>query len=289
MKYGISTYSFHRLLESGSMDMFAVIEKVKEMGFEVIEFSGLQVPDEIEPLDFAQKVKQKCADLDLEVGNYTIGADFLQYGMENWEKEVDRLKGEIEIADQLGASGMRHDAAWGFPEDYRGLRSFSRALPVLIRGCRAVTEIAREYELKTMIENHGFFCQDSSRVMEVVNGVNDSNFGVLLDVGNFLCVDEKPVRAVGKLMPLAFHVHMKDFHVKSGEGLNPGQGWFSTRGGNYLRGAILGHGNVPLKQCLQIIKDSSYEGVLSLEFEGMEDPLQGIAISLQNLKRYLSS
>jgi sugar phosphate isomerase/epimerase len=138
-----------------------------------------------------------------------------------------------------------------------------------------------------MTENHGFFCQDSERVEKLVNEVNHANFGVLLDIGNFLCVDEDPAKAVGRLIPYVFHVHIKDFHVKSGMLPDPGEGWFQTRGGNYLRGAVIGHGDVPVVQCLNIMKKANYNGILSIEFEGIEDPLAGISIGFENLKKYI--
>ena len=138
-----------------------------------------------------------------------------------------------------------------------------------------------------MVENHGFFCQDSERVEKLVNGVNHPNFGLLIDMGNFLCVDEDPTAALGRLMPYAFHVHAKDFHVKSGNEPNPGEGWFQSRAGNYLRGAIIGHGDVPIVQCLRLMKKADYDGVLSIEFEGIEEPLKGIAIGLENLRRFV--
>ena len=139
-----------------------------------------------------------------------------------------------------------------------------------------------------MVENHGYFAQDSLRVEKLITAVGHPNFGVLVDMGNFLCVDEAPQDAVGRLMPYAFHVHAKDFHVKSGNEPDPGTGWFTSRGGNYLRGAIIGHGIVPIVQCLKIMKSKGYNGVLSIEFEGMEEPLRGLEIGLQNLRRYVS-
>jgi sugar phosphate isomerase/epimerase len=182
---------------------------------------------------------------------------------------------------------MRHDAAWGFPSDYKGVQSFDAVLPRLAKGCRAVTEYAADLGIKTMVENHGFFAQDSERMEKLVTAVDHPNFGLLVDMGNFLCVDEEPEKAVGRLMPYAFHVHAKDFHVKSGNQPNPGRGWFSSRGGNYLRGAVIGHGDVPIVQCLKIMKGKNYDGILSIEFEGMEEPLEGIAIGLENLRSFV--
>ena len=40
---------------------------------------------------------------------------------------------------------------------------------------------------QTMIENHGYFCQDSDRVERIITGVSHKNFGALIDIGNFLC------------------------------------------------------------------------------------------------------
>lgn len=288
MNTGVSTYSFNRLMLNGTMTQLEVIGKAKEMGFDVIEFSGLKVPEGESIESFAKRVKEECDRVGIEMGNYTIGADFLNGSDGDLETEIERVKGEVRIAKILGSSGMRHDATSGFKPNYVGAKGFDDALPILIKACRSVTEYAESLGIRTMVENHGFFSQDSDRVEKLVNGVNNKNFGVLLDVGNFLCVDEDPAKAVGRLAPYAFHVHVKDFHVKSGAGTNPGTGWFTTRAGNYLRGAIIGHGEVPVVQCLKIIKKAGYDGTVSIEFEGMEETLTGIAVGLENLKNYLA-
>ncbi|NLE67876.1 MAG: sugar phosphate isomerase/epimerase, partial [Lentisphaerae bacterium] len=125
------------------------------------------------------------------------------------------------------------------------------------------------------------------RVEKLVNGVNHPDFGALIDIGNFLDADESPALAVARMMPYAFHCHAKDVHVKPGAGANPGSGWCLSRGGNYLRGAIIGHGDVPIAQCLRIMRNAGFSGVLSIEFEGMEETLTGISLSLENLRRYV--
>ena len=87
--------------------------------------------------------------------------------------------------------------------------------------------------------------------------------------------------------PYAFHAHAKDFHIKSGNGVNPGEGWFMSRGGNYLRGAIIGHGEAKIYQSIQTLKKNGYDGYVTVEFEGMEDNLKGIELGLANLKRFI--
>jgi len=288
MKIGVSSYSFSRLVSSGAMSQLDVIAKAKEMGFDVIEFSAFTLPEGETPLSFAPKVKEECQRVGIEISNYTIAGDFIRGCGGNLEAEIERLKEEVKVAKILGCPGMRHDAAWGFPNDYKGVKSFDAVLPRLAKGCRAITEYAADMGIKTMVENHGYFAQDSDRIERLVTAVDHPNFGVLIDIGNFLCVDEAPEKAVGRLMPYAFHVHAKDFHVKPGTGPDPGTGWFTSRGGNYLRGAVIGHGDVPIVQCLKIMKNNSYNGVLSIEFEGIEEPLTGISIGLANLRRYVA-
>ena len=70
---------------------------------------------------------------------------------------------------------------------------------------------------------------------------------------------------------------------------DPGRGFNRTRGGHYRRATIFGHGDVPTYQILAAINQSSYDGYVSLEFEGIEDPLMAIEISTENLKRMLSA
>lgn len=288
MQLGVSSYSYSGLIRSGAMTQLDIIPKVKEMGFDVIEFSTFALPAGETPLSFAPRVREACDKVGLPIVNYTIGADFINGSNGNWQAEVERLKDEVRVAQILGAPGMRHDATGGFRADHVGPRGFDDALPTLIKGCRAVTEFAADLGIKTMVENHGFFCQDSERVEKLANGVGHPNFGLLVDMGNFLCADDEPALALGRVMPHAFHVHAKDFHVKSGSGPNPGSGWFRSRGGNYLRGSIIGHGDVPIAQCIGIMKRAGYNGVLSIEFEGMEEPLTGIAVGLENLRRYVA-
>ena len=158
----------------------------------------------------------------------------------------------------------------------------------MAEGCRAIAEYGASKGIKTMVENHGYFCQDSIRVEKLVTAVNHPNFGLLIDMGNFICADDSPEIAVGRLMPYAFHCHAKDFHLKPGTMPWPGKGWNQSRGGKWWRGAIIGHGNVPVHQCVRIMASKGYQGVLSIEFEGMEDVLTGIALGQENLRRFVA-
>ncbi len=283
MKIGVSSYSFQQLINAGSESQLSVMKKAKEMGFDGIEFTDLIPPEGVSEAEYAAMIREESEKLGLPVTAYTISANML--GENGVDAEVERVCKKIDIAEILGAKNLRHDAAWGVPDDIKAFAGFEQVLSTIVDGCRRITEYAASKGITTMIENHGFFCQDSERVEKIVNGVGNANFGVLLDMGNFACADENSADAAGRLAPYIKHVHAKDFHIKSGNGLDPGKGFFKSRGGNYLRGSVIGHGDIPVFQCLSIIKNSGYDGYVSIEFEGIEDCLKGIEIGFENLNK----
>ena len=288
MKIGVSSYSFWAYLNDGRLDNVSVIEKAAQLGFEGIEYSGIGVPaTDPKVMDAARKIREAAAKAKMPIVSYTIGADFLR-AAGGWEAEVERLKGEVRVAAALGVKMMRHDATQGFPKDHAGPADFAAALPILAKACRAATEFAEGLGIRTTVENHGFFAQDSERCEQLMKAVGHKNFGALVDIGNFLCADENPVAAVRRMAPYAFHCHVKDFHPKPAQASEPGRGWFKSRGGNYLRGSIVGHGNVDVPACLAAMKAAGYDGWLSIEFEGMEDNLLALGIGAENLKKYVA-
>lgn len=286
MKFAVSSYSFERLIKKGELTQLSCIKKAKELGFDAIEFVDILPHDGSEREQYALKLREECREVGLEISNYTFGADFLLGSGGDTAYEVMRVCREIDMAEVLGAKSVRHDATRGYPKKSPEYKCFDNVLPILAEACRAVTQYAEQKGIRTMVENHGFFCQDSERVEKLVDMVNHKNFGLLCDMGNFLCVDEAPEKAFGRVMPYAFYVHAKDFLFKNGNGINPGGGFFRTRGGNYIRGTIIGHGAVSVKQCLDIAKSCGYDGTVAIEFEGLEENITALEIGLSNLKEY---
>ncbi len=270
MKSSISSYSFAYLMKTEGETQLSVISKAKELGFDAIEFTDLMPPSNISEAEYAKQIKAEAEKIGIEISCYSIGADLLSGSGGDLDKEVERIKKKVDIAEILGVKLMRHDASFSFLNGERGYNGFVNVLDRLADGCRRITEYAETKGIKTMVENHGFFAQDSDRVEALVNRVAHRNFGLQVDFGNFLCVDENPATAVGRCAPYAFNAHVKDFIFKSGEEGYPGDGFIFTRAGNYIRGTVLGHGIVPIKQCVAILKANGYDGYLTLEFEGVE-------------------
>lgn len=282
MKIGVSSYSYSHYMKATGADFFDVARLAKEHGFDAIEFLDLtKRPEDETVIDTAKALRRHCEELGIEIAAYTIGADLLNGRGVPAEEEPARLKGCLDICKALGAPVMRHDVAWGLPEGM----TWEEGIEVLIPRIREVTEYAASLGIRTCTENHGFIYQDSNRVKAIIDGVNHPNYGWLVDIGNFICADEDNLSAVKVAAPYAFHVHAKDFLCKPADAIAPGAGWFKSRGEQHIRGTVVGHGVVPVKECLDVIRDSGYQGVVSLEFEGMEENIPAVQAGLDYLRR----
>ncbi len=284
MKIGVSSYSFAQYIRAGKMDYFSAIEKAKEMGFDGIEFSGL--PEEYKEYDdriaFAVKLREHAEKTGIEISAYLTSGNFNQPDEEALNKEIARLKAEIDVAKTLGVSLMRHDIAYAIP---KGI-PFNAFVDTIAPAIREVTEYAEGFGIKTMFENHGRVVQDADRVEKIIEAVGSRNFGLLIDIGNFMCADLDNVACVGRLANLAFHGHLKDFRTYE-YGTNYSlKSTFKTRCQNNLKGCAVGDGDARSAQCMSILKDQGYDGYLTLEYEGPEDCIEGIQKGLDFYRKW---
>ena len=290
MKFSVSSYSFQQYIRAGKMTQFDCIAKAKELGFEAIEFidlideTGEKLPLEAQKA-LADRLRAEADRVGLPIIAYTVGACLYQDTPEKLEAEVERLKGQLEVARILGARLLRHDVCYRLGKTGAS-RSFDLMLPTIASAARRVTQYGESLGIRTCSENHGFIAQDSDRVERLFNAVAHDNFGLLVDIGNFVCVDENPAAAVSRVAPYAIHVHLKDMLVRPAP---TGSCKNMTRGGNYFCGTVVGEGDVPVAQCLRILKRAGYDGWLTLEYEGAEDCISGIQRGLQNAKAMLES
>lgn len=282
MKIGVSSYSFAQYITKTGCDYFKICDIAREIGFETIDFINLNneqwgiVGDELE---MAKELRKYCAALGLEISAYTVGANLLS---DDIEAEMAKLKHCVDVAEALGAPIMRHDVCGRLRPIPR--YSYKDAIVEMVPRIREITEYAAAKGIRTCTENHGYIFQAPERVEELIRAVDNDNYGWLCDVGNFMCADADPVRAVAIAAPYTFHVHAKDFLFKRGDSEMP-ERFFRTAGENYLRGTVLGHGTVPLDNCIRILKKAGYDGAVIVEFEGMEDNIPALKAGYNFLKK----
>ncbi len=282
MKISVSSYSFYQYIRQGKMALVDVIPRAHDMGFEAVEFIDLPGSYE-EQVALARTLRREADERGMTINAYTIGANLYHESEEASAAEVERLCRQVDIAAILGCSVLRHDACYAVGPTGQA-RSFGLMLPTIAGNARAVTEYAAGLGIRTCVENHGYVAQDSYRVEQLFNAVAHDNFGLLVDIGNFVCADEDNATAVSRVAPYAVHVHAKDMYKSA----TPAPGFGQTRGCHYFKGAILGEGDVDVERCLRILRRAGYDGYCSIEFEGSEDCLEGIARGRENLLRMLN-
>ncbi|UKS28516.1 sugar phosphate isomerase/epimerase [Paenibacillus sp. HWE-109] len=285
MKVGLSTYSLLGVLKTGEMTVLDAIEWIAEHGGEHMEIVpyGFTLIDQPE---LAAAVRAKAKEAGIELSNYSMPANFVQETQEAFEAELERVKQHVDLVNELGMTHMRHDVtAFTLPPEMMTIQWFEANLHKMVRGSRIIADYAAQYGITTTIENHGFSVQASDRVQRVLTEVNRPNFKTTLDIGNFMCVDEHPLIGVRKNLPYASLIHMKDFYFRPYHE-HPGEGaWFKTANGNYLRGAIVGQGDIDMRRIIKLIKDSGYDGYVTVEFEGMEECRAASIIAMDNVRR----
>ncbi len=283
MKVGLSTYSLQQALDRKELTVPDTIRWIAEQGGQHVEI----VPMGFSLIDnpaLMEEIKAAAQEVGIDISNYAIGANFaVQENAETLEEEIQSVMRHVDVAAALGVKRMRHDVAFR-PAPEGIVAQFEADLPVLVKACQRIADYAAGFGITTSVENHGYYVQSSERIQRLLHETGRENFKTTLDIGNFLCVDEDPVSAVKNNISYASIVHAKDFYWRSST-RNPGEGWFQTSHGNYLRGAIVGHGDIDMPEVFRVMKRSGYDGYISVEFEGMEDCRTASRIAMDNVRR----
>lgn len=293
IRFGFSSYSFHSKLTAGEMTLPEVIDWVAASEGEHLELASLSeqadapVPSIASDPAYVDEIREKAASAGVTLSNLAISADFTSGDEAEVARQVARVKQYVDLAERLGIERMRHDVAChpGLPGDDTPL--FEQALPSIAAASKEIARYAAAKGITTSLENHGFFVQSADRVRRIIHAVDEPNFRTTLDVGNFVCVDEQPEVSVAQNLPYAMVVHVKDFYIRPAEHA-PGEGWFRSRGGKHLRGAVVGNGDIDLRAVARAIKESDFSGYAAIEFEGWEDCLIGCSRGIANAKRLLA-
>ncbi|UUZ96347.1 sugar phosphate isomerase/epimerase [Paenibacillus sp. P25] len=282
MKLGLSSYSLSRAIKAGEMTILDAVRWTAEHGGEHIEIVPIGFTLDDQPR-LIEAIRRQAEEAGIELSNYAIAANFIQPDEASYEAEIARVQKQVDIARDLGVRLMRHDVA-SRPIPEATLTRFHADLEKLAEACRRVADYAASFGIVTSVENHGYYIQASDRVQELVHAVGRDNFRTTLDIGNFMCADEDSVIATKKNIGIASMVHLKDFYLRPAH-RDPGKAGSARRAANFLRGAIVGQGDIDMWSVLRTIKESGYDGYISVEFEGLEPCTFGSSAGLGNARR----
>lgn len=282
-QFGISTYSLHKTLIDGRFTLLTGMAWIKGQGVDHLEVAKVE---EFNRMNITvDSFLTQARELDLNLSCYSVSGDVVNKNLIERRREVARLKGEIDTAARLGLPYMRHDLGpWGIPEGEDSDELFELNLKVIAEAARELADYGEKQGVCCLVENHGLLVNGASRLLRLYEAVDRDNFGFILDIGNFLYVDEDPIESVKQLVPYTKLVHAKDLHVKQQVANSQKERYFETAGGSYLRGAVFGEGDLPITEILKVIKRAGFDGPITLEYEGEEDSVDGTARGLEHLR-----
>lgn len=177
------------------------------------------------------------------------------------------LRGMLEVAVDVGAPMVRAYGG-GFPKAYTkdADRSYGGSLPpgidpdvvcaYIAESLDRVAPRAQELGVPIVVETHDGL--SSARLMANVLGrVRSPQVQALWDVMHPTRMGETPEQVWELIGPRVRHVHFKDAR-RDGSGR-----W---------RAALLGEGEIPLRECLRVLGAAGYGGWLTLEWEKYWEP-----------------
>ena len=226
------------------------------------ELQRKDVWDEKIKVDEVKKLLDKYR---IKISQISCGNDFLQKTEEEFENQVKLVDKMCDIIKELGFNQLRIDGGWpkeGVEEkDYKKL---------IMEGIKKVVEIAEKKNVYLALDNHGTVTNDYLLQLEIFEEIKSKHLGANLDTMNYRWYGypvEKLIEIYKAISPYVFHTHLKD----------------GTGSRENYKGKVLGQGEIPITEVINILKENGYKGVWCVEYEG-EDKNIGYEKSFEFLK-----
>lgn len=257
------------------------------MGFssvEVLESTAPGRPKEIPDRHAAAEVRRILEAHGLRAACYSVGTCIWQpQPGENPAEES--LKKQAEIAAELGSPFLHHTLIpWlRLPENAPERLS---ATEQVTETAARIARYAAPLGVTCIYEDQGLYCNGVEGFGLFFREMKNrcSNVGVCGDVGNVLFVDEGPVPFFEAFARDIVHVHIKDY-LRQTAPVAPGPEWLLTKGGSWLRDAMVGDGVIDFAGCVRILKEAGYDGALAMELSHPEPFDEGVRKGMEYLNR----
>ena len=142
------------------------------------------------------------------------------------------------------------------------------AMAMMKRSYEQILRVAEAHKIIVNIEPHGYFTTNPDRMAEMLAFIKSPWLRMNMGTGNTFIAGHDPVKFLKRFRKRVSHVHMKDVSASLAAALR------GKDTGIAVSHCSLGGGvNADnIRQCLALLRDSGYEGVLSIECEGAGGP-----------------
>lgn len=280
MKIGVSMWSYVRAVKDGRLDIPGFIHEAKRAGADGVELLDFFYRDAVADRHAAAQALKETG---LPCPIFSISQNFAKPTEEERRAQLDKIKFGVDEAVFYGSYVVRV-----FAGDVSDGITFDQAREWIVEGLSEASKYAHSKGIKLALENHGTLAGRGEQVRGLIQDVrklsgNDA-LGANPDTGNFLIVHQPSHEAIQEVAKYAYMVHFKDFapEPKGHTGFA-----YTTIKGDKVVGTAVGEGTVDLAKCIRALKEVGFDGWLSVEFEGEEDPLTAVRRSIENARKFL--
>lgn len=234
---------------------YAAVHGISQL--EILNLLDMSTPD----LEKARELKAYADEKGISFPCVSVGLSLVD---EDRKDAVETVKRYADIAQILGSPYLHHTIALNFSEPQKIADNFELFYSRGLEAVREIFDYAAALGIRTIYEDQGFLfngCRNFARFLSEV----DRNVGVVADFGNIQFVDEHVEGFISKFADRIVHVHVKDYIVTDGSSRAIEEGEYTSKGGNFLRGCLVGEGSVHTDAAFEALRAMGYHGPVALE------------------------
>jgi sugar phosphate isomerase/epimerase len=167
------------------------------------------------------------------------------------EKNLEEARKFIDLAAKINCPYIRV-----FPNNFPKDQDKNTTMTLIAKGLSDLGNYAKDKKVMVLMETHGevVMMNDIEKIMQLAS---NSNVGLVWDVANMWSVTkESPVDVYQKLKKYIHHTHIKDLKLIDGKD----------------QYTLLGQGEVPIFQAIDVLYKAGYKGYYSFEWEKLWHP-----------------
>ena len=230
-----------------------IVENATRMGYSAVDLRGLlehvDVNKRSEFTTDLSETRQLFDDNGIAISGVAIGARYAVVDAAEKEEQFDETRRNLELACKLDTHILR---VYGgrIPKGH----TIDSIMPIVAENLREMADEAEQYDVTLAVETHDDWT-NSNVFARLMAEVNHPRVRALWDLHHPFRANGEPAEVTYKnLAPYVVSVHVKD-SIPTPEGPEPQQ---------Y---GLIGAGDVPLKQMLDMLVAGGYDGYAILESE----------------------
>ncbi len=276
MKTGICHYSLRRRWAAEKWDPARLVQEVEALKLDCVDFhAGLMGT----PVGAADAILAALAKSPVTLGSLSMSNNFNQEDPAKFQSQVDMVKAWLEVAAKVKAPASRIFGGSISREQRKDPAAQAAGRQRILDGLGAVEKEARRLGVVLSLENHGGLPCSAEEQVDVIRQINSPFLRATIDVGNYMECGQAGHVGTAIAAPYCAYTHFKDFRKRPDT---------TAPRGFKLEACVIGEGDVDPKACVDALRKAGYDGVIAIEYEGVEDEITAVPRSVANMKKAMA-